>query len=70
MSDELFPPESVAVDSPRLAWCKARGVRTHERPNCWTVWQEAAPMQCFTAFELDDALAQLAEKNNWKTWNE
>lgn len=29
MSDpELFPPESVAMDSPRLAWCKKWGIRT------------------------------------------
>ncbi len=28
MSDELFPPETVAADSPRIAWMKRHGVLT------------------------------------------
>jgi hypothetical protein len=41
MSDELFPPESVAMDSPKLAWGKRIGLRTwHSIPDdpqasCW-----------------------------------
>ena len=26
MSDELFPPESVTMDSPRIAWMKRHGI--------------------------------------------
>lgn len=29
MSDELFPPESVAMDSPKLAWLKRHKVLTY-----------------------------------------
>jgi len=28
MSDELFPPESVAMDSPRIAWMKRHRIVT------------------------------------------
>jgi hypothetical protein len=40
MNDELFPVESVQMDSPRLAWIKKYGVVTyHSLPNgddhCW-----------------------------------
>lgn len=70
MSDELFPPESVAVLSPRLQWLEAHSVHYSRRPNCFTAWAASAPMQCFTAFDLDDALAQLAAKNGWRLWNE
>lgn len=54
----------------RERWMRANGIRSHKRPNCWTVWQEAAPMNPFTAQDLDDALAGLAAKLNIKTWNE
>lgn len=70
MSGELFPIESVAMDSPRLRWLRLHDVRYSQRPNCFTVWAASAPMQCFTALELDDALAQLAAKNGWQLWNE
>lgn len=40
MSEELFPVETVSMDSPRLAWIKKHGVVTyHSFPNepdhCW-----------------------------------
>jgi hypothetical protein len=33
MSDELFPAESVQMDSPRLAWIKKHGVVTYFHHN-------------------------------------
>lgn len=34
MSDpELFPPESVAMDSPRLLWMKRLGLDVHRAPD-------------------------------------
>jgi hypothetical protein len=40
MSDELFPPEAVAMDSPRLAWIKRHGIVTfHSCPSDeWSTW--------------------------------
>ena len=70
LSAELFPPESVAMPSPRLQWMEAHGIKSKQRAACWTVWQEAAPFNPFTAYELDEALAGLAAKLNIKTWNE
>lgn len=32
MSDELFPPESVAMDSPRLRWIKAHPFEVNDHP--------------------------------------
>lgn len=32
MTDELFPPSTVAVDSPRLRWMKELGVLTIQQP--------------------------------------
>ncbi len=54
----------------RDRWLRDHCVRYSKRPNCFTAWTASAPMQCFTALELDDALAQLAAKNGWKTWNQ
>lgn len=31
MIDELFPVETVSMDSPRLAWCKKWGVQAIKR---------------------------------------
>ncbi len=33
MSEELFAPESVAMDSPRLAWLKSHGFETEQLPD-------------------------------------
>lgn len=38
--EELFPAESVAMDSPKLAWMKRHGVITfyYSSPNCEPTW--------------------------------
>ena len=33
MPDELFPPETVAGDSPRLRFIKQHGIQVHSIPN-------------------------------------
>lgn len=42
MSDELFPAESLACDSPRLAWIKRHQIRRHRNPQ-YTEGDECAP---------------------------
>jgi hypothetical protein len=32
MNDELFPAEAVAMDSPKLAWCKKHSVVIYRHP--------------------------------------
>lgn len=47
MSDELFSAESVAMDSPRLAWMKRHGIITfyHAPGHCPPTW--FAGFQCW-----------------------
>lgn len=44
MSDELFDPATVAVDSPRLVAIKAHGIQTHHAQHMEEPWM-AIPMK-------------------------
>lgn len=71
-NDELFPPETVQMNSPRLAWIKKYGIVTyHSLPNepdhCWF-----AGFQDWWITEgetEDEALAALARYCNLPLWN-
>ncbi len=49
MSDELFPIEAVSQDSPKVAWMRKHGVKTHYSPHCesdddggpWAAWERS-----------------------------
>jgi len=70
MNAELFPPESVAMESPRLRWLRENSVRYSERRGCFTVWTTTEPMRPITDADLDRALELLAARNGWATWNQ
>jgi hypothetical protein len=85
MSDELFPPDSVAMISPRLAWIKKHGVRTHHSRAFedaeWLPWCAAfgEPFEVINeqgdgalgfGQTEDEAIIDLAVKFDVKLWNE
>lgn len=84
MSGELFPIESVAMDSPRLAWLKANNVETQYVPNgdewddkpFWVCRVKREDKRLFWWYEIaqgeteEEACALYAKNNNIKTWNE
>jgi hypothetical protein len=65
MSDELFPPESVASPSPRLRWMQRHRIKTFHDENrddenaefAWAAWSEL--LGDYT--NEDDAAYMLAE---------
>lgn len=82
---ELFAVETVAMDSPRLAWLKRHKVFTHRRidhpdESPWCAWCEiedqgeclrANGPRAFVYGETeDDALGELAIGRGWGLWNE
>lgn len=85
MSAELFPDADMAKDSPRLAWCKKHGVRLHNAPSMdepWAAWfstnvcsknPDGVPLDtdlCGFGQTDDDALRDLAVRNDVPLWNE
>lgn len=85
MNEELFPAEAVTMESPRLAWMKKYGVKTHhaahlsedEQPWCaWFSTDEGSngvpdnPDECgYGSTELE-AVGALACESGTKLWNE
>ena len=73
MSDNLF--EIPETPSPRLQWMRKHGVKTektefvdfHQPEHAWKA--ESAGMVGVGPTE-DDAIVDLAKKNNLKLWNE
>jgi uncharacterized protein YfaP (DUF2135 family) len=44
MNEELFPVEQVQMDSPRLAWTKKHGIKTHYAEHAEYPWMAIAAM--------------------------
>ena len=75
MSDELFNPKDVAVESPRLLWMKENKVKTL-RENAleweWMAWcsDESKPMHTAFGGTEVDAITSHAIKRGIPLWNE
>ena len=75
---ELFKPEMVAGDSPRLKWIKRHQLKTERAFDeyydemRWCAWRDLAT--CFdsegSGITEDDAIADWARRNGVKLWNE
>ena len=80
MSDTLF--DMPDDPSPRLKWMREQGVKTHHAPHCedspWCAWfwdncengLPIDPERCGYGMTEQDAVVDLAKKNNVKLWNE
>jgi hypothetical protein len=62
VSDELFPVESVSMDSPRLAWLKqarANGlIKTHHNPHMPEPWIAIVPHLSDRALDIGEIMAK------------
>jgi len=81
---ELFPASEMAMDSPRLAWMKKYSVSVHHSKQCpespWCAWfpgnEETPggipldPDLCGYGTTEEDALRDLAVRNDFPLWNE
>lgn len=82
---ELFSPESVASDSPRLAWMKKHDIHVHHTATIaepWSAWigdlQESIERGGFdpelggyaTGNTEDEAIFALARARGIRLWNE
>lgn len=75
MSGELFPIESVAMDSPRLAWLKRHRICTSENlvsdPTLnFSAWIQDQPYEVSYGETEDEALMRLAVTYGISMWNE
>lgn len=84
MSEELFPLDSICMDSPRLAWMKKHGAKVRRRKqgdpweDYWDAWLErhekapGEPAQGLSTrgFDETDALRELGIKYGLRLWNE
>ena len=86
MTDLLFPDESVAMDSPRVAWMKKYKVHVDIDPSAFphvaayvgeysdAVLDVAENGDQSRLLQLgndeDEAITELAKRNGWKLWNE
>jgi hypothetical protein len=68
MTDELFPLDSISMDSPRLRWIKQHGVKTAYDPDVdyvWSAWigAEESDPKCIrgTGHTAAAALGDLVE---------
>ncbi len=82
MSEELFPIDSIQMDSPRAAWLKRHRVMTLATPHGeepWVAWflrdeegpqNYGVPCEYKTGFDENDAITELAIAAGLKLWNE
>ena len=73
--DYFFPDETIAADSPRLAWLKKHHIRTKRLTLSglgkmqWQAHVAGTELTAFGSTE-DEAIAGIATARNLKLWNE
>jgi hypothetical protein len=76
--DYFFPDETIAADSPRLAWLKKHHIRTHHNPLSGVLthlqWEACLTGTNYNGLYFgateDEAIAALATACGLKLWNE
>jgi len=76
MSDELFPPDQIAVDSPRIKWMKQHGIKCVQigddedgNPQ-WHAHHTGVWNKGVTRMSRDSAIESLAHKLGIKDWRQ
>jgi hypothetical protein len=73
---ELFPPSSVASDSPRLRWCREHGITVSDKSDAdgpmFLAWiaNRKGGKDCFFDTDPESACLALAADRGIKDWRQ